>query len=145
MTYQEIIQAIEELPPHERDRVIELIGRQQEPQVGAKSTAPTRLPSDDVIHSIDLDGNPCDYPIHDLIWNPDSYIYIKKQRHLFDLALPELICEYAGKYIIFEDGKTIDSDDDRDVLLDRVCETNFYKQREAIYCELVPKKLELNA
>jgi hypothetical protein len=145
MTYQEILQAIESLPLHERDRLIESIGRQQEKQGESKSTAPTQLPDEDTIHSIDRDGNPCDYPIHDLIWNPDSYNYIKKQSHLFDLALPELICEYAGKYIVFEDGKTIDFDDDRDVLLDRVCETNFYKQREAIYCELVPKKFELNA
>ncbi|WP_157260054.1 hypothetical protein [Chamaesiphon minutus] len=37
--------------------------------------------------------------------------------------LPELIAQYAGMYILFENGNVIDSDRDEDVLLDRVWNT----------------------
>ena len=158
MTYQEIIQAIESLPVKERHSLLELISQQQDKRGGSEISAAIQhqavgieiakqeqAQDEDVIHSIDRDGNHCDYQIKDLIWNPHSYDYIKNQSHLFNLALPELIHQYAGKYIIFEDGRAIDFDDDQDILLDRVCETDFYNQREAIYCELVPERLKINA
>ena len=145
MTYQEIIQAIEGLPVADRQSLLELISQQQQELGASEISVEIRHQAEDVIHSIDPDGNLCDYQIKDLIWNPHSYDYIKQQSHSFNLALPELIRHYAGKYIIFENGKVIDSDEDRDILLDRVCETDFYKQREAIYCQLVPERLKINA
>lgn len=158
MTYQEIIKAIASLPAEDRDSLLELVSQHQDKRgesevpaiagyqaVGIEIAGQDGAKDEDVIHSIDRDGNHCDYQIKDLIWNPNSYDYIKSQSHLFNLALPELIDQYAGKYIIFEDGKTIDSDNNQDILLDRVCETDFYKHREAIYCVLVPERLKVNA
>ena len=145
MTYQEIIEALDRLPAHERDSLLNLVSPQPTERDEPQILASTGHHDEDVIHSIDRDGNHCDYQIKDLIWNPNSYDYIKNQSRSFNLALPELIDRYAGKYIIFEDAKAIDSDDDQDILLDRVCETDFYKHREAIYCVLVPERLKVNA
>jgi Family of unknown function (DUF5678) len=158
MTYQEIVLAIESLPLEERHSLLQLISQQQDDRADSEILAANphqateidlakqaELRDEDVIHAVDRDGNRHDYQIKDLIWNPHSYDYIKNQSHSFKLALPELIHKYAGKYIVFEDGKVIDSDEDRDILLDRICETDFYKQREAIYCELVTEKLKINA
>lgn len=158
MTYREIVRAIESLSPQELDSLIKSLGWERgergaretpvlaQPLTnGAGMVKPAHLLDEDVIHAVDRDGNRHEYKIEDLIWNPQSYDYIKNQSHSFKLALPELIHEYAGKYVVFEDGKVVDSDLDRDILLDRVCETDFYKQREAIYCELVPERLEINA
>jgi hypothetical protein len=155
MTYQEIVRAIESLSPQEIGSLLQSLGWERGDQevpvlnqpltsdVGAIESA--ELLDEDVIHAVDSDGNRREYKIEDLIWNPQSYDYIKTQSHSFKLALPKLIHEYAGKYVVFEDGKAVDSDLDRDILLDRVCESDFYKQREAIYCELVPERLEINA
>jgi hypothetical protein len=145
MTYEEIIQEIGNLTGDEQDRLLQLVTLQRNVPKVPPMRARTQGQDDDVIHAVDRDGNPCEYQIKDLIWNPDSYEYIKTQRHLFNLAIPELIHTYAGSYIIFENGLAIDSDDDRDILLDRICQTDFYKQRSAIYCDLVPEKLKINA
>jgi hypothetical protein len=158
MTYREIVRAIESLSLQERDSLLQSLSwergelRAQGTLVpnkpltnGAGIVKPAQLLDEDVIHAVDRDGNSREYKIEDLIWNPQSYDYIKHQSHSFKLALPELIHEYAGKYVVFEDGKIVDSDLDRDILLDRVGETDFYKHREAIYCELVPERLEVNA
>lgn len=155
MTYQEIVRAIESLSLQERDSLIQSLGWEREELETPVQNQPltngvgmvksAQLLDEDVIHAVDRDGNSREYKIEDLIWNPQSYDYIKNQSHLFKLALPELIHEYAGKYVVFEDGKIVDSDLDRDILLDRVGETDFYKHREAIYCELVPERLEVNA
>jgi hypothetical protein len=158
MTYQEIVRAIESLPLEERHSLLQLISQPQGERADSEILAANpqqaieidiakqvELPDEDVIHAIDRSGTRLDYQIKDLIWNPDSYDYIKNQSHSFKLALPELIHKYGGKYIIFEDGQVIDSDTDRDILLDRVCETDFYKQREAIYCDLVPERLKIDA
>jgi Family of unknown function (DUF5678) len=158
MTYQEIVRAIESLSLQERDSLLQSLSWERG-ELGAQGTLvpnqpltngsdmvqPAQLLDEDVIHAVDRDGNRCEYKIEDLIWNPQSYDYIKNQSHSFKLALSELIHEYAGKYVVFEDGKIVDSDLDRDNLLDRVGETDFYKHREAIYCELVPERLEVNA
>jgi hypothetical protein len=158
MTYREIVRAIKSLSLQERDNLLQSLGwergerGEQETSVptqpltnGAGMVKPAQLLDEDVIHAVDLDGNRREYKIEDLIWNPQSYDYIKNQSHLFNLVLPELIHKYAGKYVVFEDDNVVDSDLDRDILLDRVGETDFYKQREAIYCELVPERLEVNA
>ena len=151
MTYREIVRAIESLSLQEQDSLIQSFGWERGerdtlvPTNGADIFQPAQLTDEDVIHAVDLDGNSREYKIEDLIWNPQSYDYIKHQSHSFKLALPELIQEYAGKYVVFEDGNVVDSDLDRDILLDRVGETDFYKHREAIYCELVPERLEVNA
>jgi Family of unknown function (DUF5678) len=158
MTYREIVRAIESLSLQERDSLFQSLSwergelRAQGTLVsnqpltnGSDMLQPARLLDEDVIHAVDRDGNHCEYKIEDLIWNPQSYDYIKNQSNSFKLALPELIHKYAGKYVVFEDGKIVDSDLDRDILLDRVGETDFYKHREAIYCELVPERLEVNA
>jgi hypothetical protein len=151
MTYQEIVRAIESLSPQERQSLLKSLDLERGNRETSAPTQPQidpsldRLLDEDVIHAIDRDGNRHDYQIEDLIWNPHSYDYIKNQSHAFKLALPQLIHKYAGKYVVFEDGQVIDSDGDRDLLLDRVCETDFYKQREAIYCELVPQRLEIDA
>lgn len=158
MTYREIVRAIESLSLQERDSLLQSLHWEQgeredrgnpvptQPLTnGADMVQPAQLLDEDVIHAVDRDGNSREYKIEDLIWNPQSYDYIKHQSHSFKLALPELIHEYAGKYVVFEDGKIVDSDLDRDILLDRVGETDFYKHREAIYCELVPERLEVNA
>jgi hypothetical protein len=55
--------------------------------------------------------------VEGLFWNHDAYSYITKQSDLFDAMLPELIEQYAGMYILFEDGNVIDADIDEDVLL----------------------------
>jgi hypothetical protein len=83
-----------------------------------------------------------------LFWSQDAYAYITKQSDLFDVMLPELIEEYAGMYILFEDGNVIDADLDEDVLLDRVWETDFVRERIAeyhgIFCHLVPNEGKVN-
>jgi hypothetical protein len=158
MTYQEIVRAIDNLSLQERDSLIQSLsweqgerGERETPVPthpltnGADMVNPAQLLDEDAIYAVDRDGNSREYKIEALIWNPQSYDYIRHQSHSFKLALPELIHEYAGKYVIFEDGKIVDSDLDRVKYLDRVCETDFYKHREAIYCELVPERLEVNA
>jgi hypothetical protein len=58
--------------------------------------------------------------------------------------IPELIAQYAGMYILFEDGKVIDADLDEDILLDQVWETDFVRDRitkyNSIFCHLVPNR-----
>jgi tetratricopeptide (TPR) repeat protein len=93
------------------------------------------------------DGNPFVYDIKDLYPDEDSYRYITTQSELFENSLPDLIYEYGGKYIIFEDGRVIDSDESEDILLDRIWDTDFIKDRmgingHGIYCHLVPTQLE---
>jgi hypothetical protein len=87
--------------------------------------------------------------VEGLFWSQDAYQYITKQGELFDTMLPELRSQYAGMYILFEDGNVIDSDVDEDVLLDRVWETNFVRDRIAkynsIFCHLVPIEGQVNA
>jgi Family of unknown function (DUF5678) len=98
-------------------------------------------PDPGLIHTVDKNGNPFTYHIRDLFPDQASYDYISRQKESFDRCLPELIQKYAGKYVLFEDGLVIDSDEDEDILLDRAFETDFVKQRTAIYCHLVPGKL----
>jgi predicted transcriptional regulator len=84
-----------------------------------------------------------------LFWSQDACSYITKQSNLFDVMLPELIEQYPGMYILFEDGNVIDTDIDEDVLLDRVWDTDFVRDRIAkyhgIFCHLVPIEGNVNA
>jgi hypothetical protein len=75
----------------------------------------------------------------------ESYDYIKNQDNLFSKFLPEIVQNYAGKYILFEDGRVIDSDSDEDILLDRVWESDFVKERSSIFVKKVPQKIVVNA
>jgi hypothetical protein len=66
-----------------------------------------------------------------------SYEYTKKQADLFNTYFPEIAKSYAGQYILFENGKVIDSDFDEDALLDRVWDSDFVKERKAIFIKKV--------
>jgi Family of unknown function (DUF5678) len=85
----------------------------------------------------------------DLFWSEPAFNYITKQGEIFDAMMDELVQEYAGKYVLFEDGKVIDADEDEDRLLDRVWETDFVKDRIAkyngVFCHLVPMEVARNA
>jgi predicted transcriptional regulator len=87
--------------------------------------------------------------VESLFWNQDACNYITKQSDIFDGMLPELIEQYAGMYVLFEDGNVIDADLDEDILLDQVWETDFVRDRIAkyhgIFCHLVPLEGEVNA
>jgi hypothetical protein len=101
--------------------------------------------SKDIIHTVDRNGDPFEYQIKDLYPNEESYQYIIKQSKIFEEFAPELIAKYAGNYIVFEDGEVIDFDEDEDVLLDRIWDTDFIKERmgadgHGIYCHLVPQQ-----
>jgi hypothetical protein len=104
-------------------------------------------PDPGLIHTVDKNGNPFTYHIRDLFPDQASYDYISRQQKAFEQCLPELIQKYAGKYVLFEDGIVIDSDEDEDILLDRVWETDFINERmgangHGIYCHLVPSELK---
>jgi Putative DNA-binding domain len=79
--------------------------------------------------------------VEGLFWSQDAYQHITKQGELFDTMLPELRLQYAGMYILFEDGNVIDADLDEDTLLDRVWDTALVRDRIAkynsIFCHLV--------
>jgi hypothetical protein len=100
----------------------------------------------DVVHTLNYQGEPFTYNTRDLYWNPKAHNYIKEQKHSFRDHLPELVGAFAGKYVIFENGQVIDSDDDEETLLDRIADTDFYKDRpDAILCTWVPRSLGVNA
>jgi hypothetical protein len=100
----------------------------------------------ETVHTLNHDGEPFTYNTRDLYWNPKAYDYIKEQKQIFRNHLPKLVETFAGKYIVFENGQVVDSDDDEEILLDRVSETDFYKSRpDAILCTFVPMSLEVNA
>jgi hypothetical protein len=165
MTYQEIVNAIESLPRSERDNLFQLIHNQQIPQNRIDTTErqqteildsveqvpqlietnAVKLGSADTkrdektIDAFDRDGHPFTYSIRDLFWSQDAYDYTKEQEKSFDLHMPELISKYAGKYVIFENGRVIDYDPNEDVLLDRISETSFFQEREGILCAFVPE------
>lgn len=67
----------------------------------------------------------------------ETYIYMEEQGRMFDDVLPNLIDEYGGKYVYFENGKILDSDEDVNELTRRVCLSALDKQ---IFIERVPSK-----
>jgi hypothetical protein len=100
--------------------------------------------AEDIIHAVDRDGNPFTYTLRDLFWSQDAYDYLKEQEKSFEVHLPELIDRYGGQFLLFEDGRVIDADLSEDALLDRISETDFFKDREGILCTFVPNR-EVNA
>ncbi len=100
--------------------------------------------AEDIIHAVDRDGNPFTYTVRDLFWSQDAYDYLKEQEKSFNVHLPELINRYGGQFIVFEDGRVIDADFSENTLLDRISETDFFKDREGILCTFVPNR-EVNA
>jgi hypothetical protein len=98
----------------------------------------------DIIHTFNHQGEPFTYDIKDLYWNPQAYDYLKEQEKIFNKCLPALMGNYAGKYIVFENDRVIDSDDNEDVLLSRIANSNFYDDRPAILCVFVPTSLVIN-
>jgi hypothetical protein len=68
--------------------------------------------------------------------NPERIEYLLHQQHLYQVAKLELIQQYEGQYIAFENGVILDSDRDdrqlmrrlyakyghRDILVEYVCE-----------------------
>jgi hypothetical protein len=113
-----------------------------------QTSIPVALASD-IIRTIDRDGNPFAYHLRDLYPNEGSYQYINKQAKLFEECLAELISRYGGKYVVFEDGKVIDLDENEDTLLERIWDTDFIKERmgvngHGIYCHLVLKAVEVH-
>ncbi|WP_373539024.1 hypothetical protein [Chamaesiphon sp.] len=170
MTYQEIVKAIASLPVTERDSLVELMCQQQIEQrrdeiaaTGEQVRQAVKMgtaqsfdnvedlksylqtDSEDEVHYIDRDGNPLSYHIKDLYPTEVGYDYVTSQGKIFDTCLPDLASKYAGKYVVFEDGQTIDSDLDEDSLLNRIWQTEFAINRRdryhGIFCELVPEKL----
>lgn len=165
MTYQEIVQAIASLPVAEQDSLFELIYQQQVEQgrdeiaageqvrqavkMGTvqdlENVENLQVDSEDEVHYIDRDGNPLSYHIKDLYPTEVGYDYVTSQGKIFDACLPDLVSKYAGEYVVFEDGRAIDSDIDEDVLLNRIWQTEFAISRRdryhGIFCELVPEKL----
>jgi hypothetical protein len=98
----------------------------------------------DIIHTFNYQGEPFTYDIKDLYWNPQAYDYLKEQEKLFNKCLPVLTENYGGKYIVFENDRVIDSDDNEDVLLNRIASSNFYDDRPAFLCVFVPTSLVAN-
>jgi hypothetical protein len=99
-----------------------------------------------ISHRLNEEKNTSSYDAKSLFWNPKAYDYLEKQEEIFNRYLPELLEKFAGKYIVFENGLVIDSDEDENSLLDRICDTEFYKQRpDAILLTFVPRSLLVNA
>jgi hypothetical protein len=48
---------------------------------------------------------------------------------MFYRHLPALIEDFPGRYVVFENCLIIDSDEDENTLLDRIVNTEFYKQQ----------------
>jgi hypothetical protein len=171
MTYQEIIQAVASLPLEDRESLLERLHQQQIEQQrneiadnGERGLHATKLSTaqslenniedlksdledaqeEDIFHAVDRDGNPFTYSVRDLFWSQDAYDYLKEQEKSFAVHLPELIDRYSGQFIVFEDGRVIDADLSEDTLLDRISETDFFKDREGILCTFVPNR-EVNA
>jgi hypothetical protein len=170
VTYQEIVKAISSLPVADRDSLFELICQQQIEQrrdeiaaTGERVRQAVKMGKvqdfenvedlksylqadlEDEVHYIDRDGNPLNYHIKDLYPTKVGYDYVTSQGKIFDTCLPDLASKYAGEYVVFEDGRVIDTDLDEDVLLNRIWQTEFAISRRdryhGIFCELVPEKL----
>jgi hypothetical protein len=111
-----------------------------------RASQPEPDQSTDTVVAIDRNGNHFEYHLRDLYPDENSYMYIANQSKLFRESLPELIDKHGGHYVVFEDGKVIDEDENEDVLLERMWETDFIKQRmgadgHGIYCHFVPTRL----
>ncbi len=57
---------------------------------------------------------------HHLGLDADARTYISRQARIFESMLPELLNEYSGKWVLFENRQVLDADDDYQTLLTRV-------------------------
>lgn len=65
---------------------------------------------------------------------------------MFYRHLPALIEDFPGRHVVFENGLIIDSGEDENTLLDRIVNTEFYKQRpDAILFIFIPRSLSFDA
>lgn len=51
--------------------------------------------------------------------NADLLAYLQHQQTLFDRAKPQLLADYDGQFVWFEDGQILDSDRDESALFFR--------------------------
>jgi hypothetical protein len=51
---------------------------------------------------------------------PEIVTYMEQQADLFEAAKPQLIKQFLGRYVWFENGQVFDSDLDREVLVLRI-------------------------
>lgn len=70
-----------------------------------------------------------------------EYKYQTQQEYLFYQHLPDLIKNYSGRYVWFEDGEVKDSDLDEVTLASRVVSNERVKSRDvkAVYITQVPE------
>lgn len=101
----------------------------------------SQLKDSGLFSGVSRDNTLFSYHVKDLFLNQDVYEYTKKQEHLFDLHLPKLVEEYAGQYIVFENGVVVDSDSNESILLDRISETKFFLDRRGLFIPRVPNSL----
>ena len=109
-----------------------------------KSDLPADAQDEYLIHAVDPNGNSFTYSIKELFWNPNAYDYLKEQEEIFSHHLSELTKDYSGKYILFENGNVIDSDEKEMVLLSRISKNDSYSNRPAIFYKFVPKEVKVN-
>lgn len=68
---------------------------------------------------------------------------IAGQKKIFKQVFSETIDKYPNQYVLFDNGRILDSDRDPDVLLERIFKTDFVKERigkngTGIYCYFIP-------
>jgi hypothetical protein len=51
---------------------------------------------------------------------PEIVAYMEQQADLFEAAKPQLIEQFVGQYVWYENGQVLDSDVDREVLVLRI-------------------------
>jgi len=60
--------------------------------------------------------------VQSLFPDKESYDYMRKQSQLFSEKWSEIVVNFCNKYILFENGEVLDSDEDRDALINRAWE-----------------------
>ncbi len=58
--------------------------------------------------------------VHRVGLDVSARTYISRQARIFESMLPELLNEYSGKWVLFENRQVLDADDDYQTLLTRV-------------------------
>lgn len=60
--------------------------------------------------------------VQSLFPDQESYDYMRKQSQVFSEKWPEIVINFCNKYVLFENGEVLDSDEDRDALINRAWE-----------------------
>ena len=66
-----------------------------------------------------LNNTELSYKEEEIYPSQETRNYLQTQSELYEHHLPQLLEKYAGMYIIFEDGKVIDADNDEAALVMR--------------------------